>query len=92
MDRCACKRGPIPFGGCPKSSSFQSVAKAEAVLLPERFRGGCSFGDQVSPVLSRFVSDYFFAVAIVAEGVNREQCSSTGISLLSCGDYMLTMR
>jgi hypothetical protein len=38
-------------------NAFQSVAKAEAVLLPERFRGGCSFGDWVSPMLSRFVSD-----------------------------------
>jgi hypothetical protein len=25
--------------------------------LPERFRGGCSFGDWVYPMLSRFVSD-----------------------------------
>jgi hypothetical protein len=37
------------FGGVSrqtaKISAFQSVAKAEAVLLPERFRGGCSFGD-----------------------------------------------
>jgi len=36
------------FGGVfwqtAKTRAFQSVAKAEAVLLPERFRGGCSFG------------------------------------------------
>jgi hypothetical protein len=36
------------FGGMSlqmaKTCAFQSVAKAEAVLLPERFRGGCSFG------------------------------------------------
>jgi hypothetical protein len=49
------------FGGVfwqkAKTRAFQSVAKAEPVLLPERFRGGCSFGGEVSLALSRFVSD-----------------------------------
>jgi hypothetical protein len=35
-----------PFGGrCLHSDAFQSVM-TRAVLLPERFRGGCSFGGE----------------------------------------------
>jgi len=50
--------------------AFQSVAKTAAVLLPERFRGGCSFGDRASPILSRFASD------TTANGCRRSQCQS----------------
>jgi hypothetical protein len=35
-----------PIGGTAlPPTAFQSVHPREAVLLPERFRGGCSFGD-----------------------------------------------
>ncbi len=35
-----------PIGGTAlPPAAFQSVHPREAVLLPERFRGGCSFGD-----------------------------------------------
>ncbi|GAB4511197.1 MAG: hypothetical protein Tsb0019_06480 [Roseibium sp.] len=36
----------------PRSTAFQSVS-VRAVLLPESFRGGCSFGAGNSPDLSR---------------------------------------
>ncbi len=44
---------PLRWPGC-EPDSFQSVAIDSAVRLPERFRGGCSFGGQArSPPLSR---------------------------------------
>ncbi len=62
-----------PFGGSGfRPNAFQSVAKASAVLLPERFRGGCSFGGGASPTLSRAVSDIAQMKGGVRE-VNRDQ-------------------
>ncbi len=53
--------GQSPSVALFQQGAFQSVARAKAVLLPERFRGGCSFGGlDIIQTLSRFVSDYSF--------------------------------
>src|SRR3569623_3309923 len=48
---------PLRWHGLPRALSRASLS-AQAVLQPERFQGGCSFGGEVSPALSRFASDW----------------------------------
>ena len=50
-------------------SALQSSENA-AVLLPESFRGGCSFGAGAAPDLSRLA---FYANRMKARGMNRKR-------------------
>src|ERR1700761_7565103 len=44
---------PAPSASAPEGTLLSSVHQPVAVLLPERFRGGCAFGSGAPAVVSR---------------------------------------